>query len=216
MRVFASWSGGKDSALATHRALAQGHQVVCLLSFVSEDGRRSRSHRVPVSALQAQAEAMGLPLLCFRTSWEKYEENFKRAVDELKREGVAGGVFGDLELEEHRQWVGRVCGEVGIEPFLPLWRAESAALVEEFLELGFKALVVATRLDPSLLGRSLDWAFLAEVEKLGSHPMGENGEYHTFVTDGPLFRRPLVVLPGERREGQGVWFLDLSVRLGER
>ncbi len=216
MRIFASWSGGKDSALATYLALTQGHEVVCLLNFVSEDGLRSRSHGISISALRAQAEAMRLPLLCFSTSWEEYEENFKRAVGRLRDEGVEGGVFGDMELEEHREWVERVCGELQVKPLLPLWQVDPNELMNEFLNLGFKAVIVATRLDPGLLGKELNREVLAELEGLGSHPCGENGEYHTFVTAGPLFRRRLLVFPGERMESQGVWFLDLSVRLVER
>ncbi len=214
MRVFVSWSGGKDSALAAYRALSQGYQLSCLVNFVSEDGTRSRSHGIRREVIAMQAEAMGIPLIQVATSWEGYEENFKRAVARLRREGVEGGVFGDIDIEEHRQWVERVCGEVGVKPLLPLWLAEPEELLEEFLGLGFKAIVVATTLGRELLGRSLDRPLLTEIKALGAHPSGEHGEYHTFVNDGPIFQRRLKVTQGEVRKKGDIWLMDISTALG--
>ncbi|MBC8255166.1 MAG: diphthine--ammonia ligase, partial [Ardenticatenia bacterium] len=161
-----------------------------------------------------QAKAIGIPLIQVKTSWEEYEENFKQAVRGLKNKGVEGGVFGDIDIEEHRQWVERVCGELGIKPLLPLWLIDPEELLGEFLALGFKAIVVATKLDKDLLGRDLDKPLLTEVKGLGAHPSGEYGEYHTFVTDGPIFQRPLKVVGGEIGEKDGSWRLDISAELG--
>ena len=214
MKVFASWSGGKESALATYKAISHGYQVSYLVSFVSEDGERSRSHGIKAEVLRLQAEATGIPLMQVRTSWEDYEENFKRVVTELKEKGVEGGVFGDMDLEEHREWIERVCGELEIQPILPLWKMEPGALLTEFWEIGFKAIVVATRLEESLLGRSLDKAFLEEIERFSSHPCGESGEYHTLVTDGPIFQGPLKVTQGKKERRDNVWFLEISAGPG--
>jgi diphthine-ammonia ligase len=214
MNLFASWSGGKESALATYKAIAQGYQVSYLVNFVSEDGKRSRSHGIGAEVLALQAEAAGIPLIQVRTSWEDYEENFRRAVTELKEKGVQGGVFGDMDLEEHREWIERVCSELDIQPVLPLWKMEPEALLAEFWESGFKAIVVATRLEERLLGRALDKAFLEEVKSLNSHPCGESGEYHTLVTDGPIFQRPLKVTQGRKERKDDVWFLEISAELG--
>jgi len=212
VKVFASWSGGKESALATYKAILQGYQVSYLLNFISEDGERSRSHGILAKILDLQAKAIGIPMVQVKTSWENYEENFKKVVTELKEKGISGGVFGDIDLEEHREWVERVCGELGIKPILPLWGLESEKLLREFLALGFKAKVVATKLDVSLLGRDVDETLIAEIQRFNCHPCGESGEYHTFVFDGPIFKTPLEVIPGKKEKRDNVWFLEISVR----
>ena len=213
MKVFSSWSGGKECALATYKATSQGHEVPYLLNFISEDGERSRSHGTKASVLALQAEAIGIPLIQMQTSWEDYEENFKKAVRELQDKGIEGGVFGDMDLEEHREWVERVCSEVGMKAFLPLWGIKAEDLIEEFLKLKFKAIVVATRLEKNLLGKVLDKDLVRQISKLGSHPCGENGEYHTFVTDGPIFRRALKVTGGESKKRDNIWFWEISAEL---
>jgi uncharacterized protein (TIGR00290 family) len=213
MKVFTSWSGGKECALATYKAISQGHKVLYLLNFISEGGERSRSHGIRASVLALQAEAIGIPLIQVKTSWEDYEENFKRVVRELKDKGIEGGVFGDIDLQEHRDWVERVCGEVGIKAFLPLWQVRPEELIDEFIRLEFKAMVVATRLEESLLGKVLDKAIIRRIVKLGSHPCGENGEYHTFVTAGPIFRRLLNITRDGRERRDDMWFLEISAEL---
>lgn len=214
MKVFASWSGGKECSLATYKAISQGHEVLCLVNFVSEDGERSRSHGILARTLELQAKAIGIPIIQVKTSWEDYEANFKKVVMELKEKGISGGVFGDIDLEEHREWVERVCGELGIKPVLPLWGLESEKLLREFLALGFKAKVVATKLDKSLLGRDVDETLIAEIQRFNCHPCGESGEYHTFVSGGPIFERPLRIIPGRTEKRDGVWFLEILVQSG--
>ncbi len=213
MKVFSSWSGGKECALATYKAISQGHEVSYLVNFISEDGERSRSHGTKASVLALQAEAMGIPLIQVKTSWENYEENFKKVVRELKAKGIEGGVFGDIDLEEHREWVERVCSEVGIKALLPLWGIKAEKLIDELLKLKFKAMVIATRLEEGLLGKVLDKALVRQISKLGSHPCGESGEYHTFVTDGPIFRRALKVTSGESKKRDNIWFQEISAEL---
>ena len=213
MKIFASWSGGKDRALATCKVIKQGHEVRYLLNFISEDGAACRAHGIPPDVIALQAEAMGIRLLQVRTSWDNYEENFKRTVRDLKEQGIEGGVFGDMDIAEHRAWIERVCAETGITPLLPLWQVEPAKLMDEFLKLGFKALVVATRLDKKLLGRVLDTKLLGEIKELGSHICGENGEYHSYVTDGPIFMRALNIIPKEIIEKDGSSLLNITAEL---
>ena len=213
MKVFSSWSGGKECALATYKAISQGHEVLYLLNFISEDGERSRSHGIKAGVLALQAEAIGIPLIQLKTSWENYEENFKKVVKELKDKGIEGGVFGDMDLEEHREWVERVCGEVGIKAFLPLWGTKPEKLIDEFLKLKFKATVIATKLEEDLLGKVLDKALVRRIVRLGSHPCGESGEYHTFVTAGPIFRRALKIYKAERERRDNMWFWEISAEL---
>jgi len=109
--------------------------------------------------------------------------------------------------------VERVCSEVGIKAFLPLWGIKAEELIEEFLKLKFKAIVVATRLEENFPGKILDKALVRQISKLGSHPCGEHGEYHTFVTDGPIFRQALKVTRGERKKRDNVWFWEISAEL---
>ncbi len=213
MKVFASWSGGKECALATYRAISQGYEVLYLVNFISEDGERSRSHGIKAGVLASQAEAIGIPLIQVKTSWEEYEENFKKVVRELKHKGIEGGVFGDIDLKEHREWVERVCNELGIKAFLPLWGTKAEELIGEFLKLEFKAMVVATRLEESLLGKVLDETLVSQVTKLGSHPCGEGGEYHTFVTAGPIFKKTLKITQGAKEKRDNMWFLEISAKL---
>jgi diphthine-ammonia ligase len=213
MKVFSSWSGGKECALATYKAISQRHEVLYLLNFISEDGERSRSHGIKASVLALQAEAIGISLIQVKTSWENYEESFKKIVRELRDKGIEGGVFGDMDLEEHREWVERVCSEIGIKAFLPLWGIKAEKLIGEFLKLKFKAIIIATRLKETFLGKVLDKALVRQIIKLGSHPCGENGEYHTFVTEGPIFRKALKVTQGERKRKDNVWFWEISAEL---
>lgn len=221
MKIFVSWSGGKDSALAAYRAQRQGHQVVCLLNVIAEDGIRTRSHGLPAQVIELQAQAMGVPLIQVKTSWEEYEVRFKDAVQALIGKGVTGGVFGDMALDEHREWVERVCAEVWIHPLLPLWGEDPYALLEEFWALGFRTLVVASRLGPESPGRWLDRKLVTEMVARGAHPCGEEGEYHTLVIDGPLFRHPLPIRWNHQTESaislhQDVWFLNVKATLESR
>jgi uncharacterized protein (TIGR00290 family) len=193
--------------------MSQGHEVLHLLNFTSEDGDRSRSHGTKASILALQAEAIGIPLIQVKTSWEDYEDNFKTAVKQLKEKGIEGGVFGDMDLEEHREWVERVCGEVGIKALLPLWGMKTEELIEEFLKLKFKAIVITTKLQKDFLGRFLDEALTKQMSKAGCHPCGENGEYHTFVTEGPIFKRMLEVTGGKTTQRDRVWFWEISAEL---
>ncbi|MFA4836426.1 MAG: diphthine--ammonia ligase [Dehalococcoidia bacterium] len=212
MNVFASWSGGKDCTLATYKAMAQGHSVLYLLNFIADDGERSVSHGIKASVLVAQSEAIGIPLIQMKTAWGEYENNFKKVVGELKEKGITAGVFGDIYLAEHREWIERVCGETGIQAIFPLWGSSTLDLIGEFLELGFKSLIVATQAQyETLLGQSMDRDLVNRLIELGSDPCGEGGEYHTLVTSGPIFKKGLEITTGKREKRDNVWFLDISL-----
>jgi len=124
-KTFVSWSGGKETSLACYKAIQdESLKVKYLLNMVSEDGRRSRSHGVSAALLKAQSDAMGIPIIQRKTTWESYEEVFKEAVSKLKKEGIEIGVFGDIDLQGHRDWVERVSKEIEIKPLLPLWKED--------------------------------------------------------------------------------------------
>jgi uncharacterized protein (TIGR00290 family) len=213
--VFCSWSGGKDSALALHEAVRAGAVPRLLVAMMTEGGERSRSHGLSRAVLEAQAAAVGLPIAFGTASWDGYEQEMVRVLGEgIAEHGTPVGVFGDIDIERHREWVEAVAARAGAEACLPLWRRERRVLMDGLLVAGFQAMVVAVRdgaLPPELLGRTIDAALVEEVERAGADAAGENGEYHSLVLDGPIFRRPLAVEPGERILLDGVWFLDVKV-----
>lgn len=208
--VFASWSGGKDSSLACYKAMKGGFEVSHLLNFLSEDGKRERAHGTRSFLLQLQSKATGIPIVQVNASWAGYESKFKHAVEELKSEGVEGGVFGDIDLIEHREWVERICGDLKREPILPLWGLDPEDVLHEFIEEGFEAMVVATRIKEEWLGRKIDKHFIDDLKKFDFHLSGESGEYHTFVIDGPIFKRRIKVGGLKRMHVGENWFLDIK------
>ena len=222
--VFTSWSGGKDCCLACYRAVARGLKVRYLANMVAEDGKRSYSHGLAPRVLEAQAQAIGIPLIQRRARRDNYEAEFKKMLLSLKEEGISGGVFGDIDLDEHRQWIERVCGDVAVTPYLPLWGEKQEELLKDFISLGFTAIVVAAKaelFDREWLGRKVDRDFLDHLEVLKETkevtPCGEAGEYHTLVVDGPLFERRLEILRSRRVLREGRWFLSiLEVGLGDK
>ena len=190
MSAVASWSGGKDSCLAVWRSHVP---VTVLLTMFDETGARSRSHGLPPEILSAQARAMGLEFRSRVATWKSYEREFIDELRRLRADGHTHVVFGDIEIQDHRDWEERVCAEAGIEPLLPLWHEPRAALVEEFWNAGFRAVVVCTddrALGPEYCGREFDRAFVASLPA-GVDACGENGEFHTFVYDGPCFAAPV-------------------------
>ncbi|QTN23907.1 diphthine--ammonia ligase [Rhizobacter sp. AJA081-3] len=193
MSAFFSWSGGKDSMLALHRALAAGVRVEVLLAMFDEGGERSRSHAIPPHLMRAQADALGIELVIGLAGWADYEAVFTARLREFAARGITHGLFGDIDLQPHRDWEEKVCAAAGLRAELPLWQEPRRALVDELLALGYRARVVcvdARFLDASFCGREFDAAFLADLPE-GVDACGENGEFHTFVFDGPRFARPV-------------------------
>ncbi len=211
-KVFSSWSGGKESCLACYKALSEGFDVSYLLNFVSEDGKRSRAHGISSDLIALQAKAMGIPIIQVKSSWEGYEAKFKEAVEELKKKGVKGGVFGDMDLQEHKEWVDRVCSEVQVASIEPLWGNDPQEILNEFVNAGFKAIVIKVKANlfgKEWVGRELNEQFIKDLPE-EIHPCGEHGEYHTFVIDGPLFQRKIEITKSDKKFKDGTWLLDIS------
>lgn len=212
----ASWSGGKDSCFALYKALKQGYNVKYLLTFISRESQRGCFHGIERDLLKLQAETIGIPLVQKETTadMKKYEEEFKEAVSALDDAGSM--IFGDIYLLDHKSWVERVCGDLNIQMVEPLWNIPAEKIVEEFVDLGFKAVIVscqAEKLDKSFIGRIVDKPLIAELKKRNVCPCGENGEFHTFVFDGPLFKRKIEILESEPILKEGFWkhwFLDIK------
>lgn len=210
---FCSWSGGKDSCLALYHAIQSEGIPKALLTMFTEDGERSRSHGLPIGVIQQQAKALGIPLFARNASWDEYEDVLTCALRDFKQQEIGCGVFGDIDLEPHLEWVKRVCSSVAVEAYEPLWKKSRHDLLEEFLHLGFAATIVAVKqdaLDMSFLGQSLDRQIVLEMEKAGIDVSGEEGEYHTVVTNGPLLSSPIHIKSRGQVVRNGYCFLDIE------
>ncbi len=212
-KAFCCWSGGKESLLSLYRAKKSGIHISYLVNMISENGKYSRSHGLSSELLKLQAKALGISIVQRKTTWKTYEEEFKKAVSDFRREGIQAGVFGDIDLQEHKDWVERVSKDVGIVPLLPLWKERRERLLKEFIDLGFKAIIVATQaefLGKEWLGREINNEFIKELKALGNIDLcGEKGEFHTFVTSGPLFKKRIEITKSRKRYKKGRWFLDI-------
>jgi len=215
-KVFVSWSGGKEASLSCYRVMKNLNvESAYLLNMVSEDGTHSRSHGLGVEVLKAQADAIGVPIVQKRATWRDYEGEFKKALADFKKKGVEVGVFGDIDVQEHRDWVERVCEESEIKPLLPLWQGERRFLLEEFIDAGFKAIIVAVNLlflGEEWLGREINKEFMDDLRKLSNVDLcGEKGEYHTFVYDGPFFKKPISFTIGKKIFTKTHGFLEIKI-----
>jgi diphthine-ammonia ligase len=204
MKVVASWSGGKDSCFACYKAIQEGHDVSNLLIMMS-DPSVSNFHLIRSDMLDAQSEAIGIPIVKWTTTAETYEQEFKNALLKMKAEGVEGIVTGDVfDVALHEAgWLDRICKEVGLTPVRPLWHRDTTKILDEFINDGFKATLVRVKLDllgMDWLGREIDRKFFDDLLKLGTVDLcGEHGEFHTFVTDGPLFKKQRIeILESEK------------------
>lgn len=199
MKATVSWSGGKDSCFACYKAMEEGFEIQSLLTMMNNRGESS-FHMINADLLDAQSAAIGIPIVKCTTAPETYEHDFKNSLRQLRSAGVGGIVTGDIfEVAQHEAgWLERVCKETGMKPIRPLWRRNTRQILDEFIELGFKATVVRVNLGllgEEFLGRSLDTEFLSELARLENiDPCGERGEYHTLVTDGPLFNNRIEIL----------------------
>jgi uncharacterized protein (TIGR00290 family) len=216
VKAWLAWSSGKDSAWALHVLRASPEvEVVGLLTTVNEIHDRVAMHGVRRSLLQAQADALGLPLVLapipHPCSNEEYEVVMAGAVARAREQGVEAFAFGDLFLEDIRRYRESRLAGTGLEPLFPLWKRPTAALAEEMIAGGLRARVVTVdprQLSPAFAGREFDRGFLADLPA-GVDACGENGEFHTFAWDGPMFRRPLDLRPGAVVEREGFVFADL-------
>ena len=203
MKVAASWSGGKDSCFACFKAIQEGFKVVNLLTMMSRDGR-SNFHMIKADLLDAQAKALGIPLIKRETTSITYEQEFKKSLQQLKIAGVQGLVTGDIsEVPLHEEgWLNRICREIGLKPIKPLWNLDTKQIFCEFINSGFEAVVVRVNtklLNLNWLGRRLNERFFRDIVEIGNvDPCGEGGEYHTLVTDGPSFKKRIQILESRK------------------
>lgn len=221
-----SWSGGKDSALALYHCLKGDMLNICgLVTTVNEANNRISMHGVAVELLRQQAESIGIPLFVIplpeNCTLSHYEVTISDFLKKSISDGVEGIVFGDIFLEDIRKYREAQLEKDGLKAIFPLWGLSTELVASEFLSLGFKSIVTCIDggiLNENLVGHYYSSQFLGVLPP-GVDPCGENGEFHTFVTDGPIFSNPISVELGERvvkeypnpqgGEPKRFWFVDL-------
>lgn len=203
-KVLLNWSGGKDSALTLHElSVDGGYEVAALLTTVTEDYDRISIHGVRRSLLEKQAQSLSLPLeivsITKNATNEEYEAKMRETLTRYKNQGVLSAVFGDIFLEDIREYREKNLSQVGMKAVFPIWHRDTSELARNFITLGFKAVVTCVdshALDGSFVEREYDERFLADLPS-SVDPCGENGEFHSFVYDGPIFRERISHTRGE-------------------
>lgn len=211
MSYIASWSGGKDSCFALYEAMSRGYQISHLVNFISKEFHRVSFHGTEARLIQLQSHALGIPVLQKETTWDGYEQEFKEAVRSLISGGTEGMVFGDIYLQEHKDWAERVCHDLGIKAIEPLWGRKMEDILNGFVKEGFEAIIVSAQsnlVDKDWIGKRLDKVFIEYLQKKGVDICGENGEYHTVVTNGPILDGRIRLIESKVISRNNYWFLD--------
>jgi uncharacterized protein (TIGR00290 family) len=214
--VLVSWSGGKDSCMALREIERTGNiRVEALLTTVTRDFDRISMHGVRRTLLERQAASLGIPLhqifISKGASNDEYEAAMGEAFSQYRDRGIDTVVFGDLFLEEIRAYRERLIAKHNMASLYPVWGRDTSKLINDFISLGFKSAIVCVdpaKLDPSFVGRVIDEGLLAQLPP-HVDPCGENGEFHTFVFDGPIFKNPVKFSFGEVVCRDSFWFCDL-------
>lgn len=212
MSYIASWSGGKDSCMALYKAMAKGYRISSLVNFISKEYKRVSFHGTEAKLIHLQANSVDLPLMQKETTNNGYEQEFKEAVKCLIPNGIKGMIFGDIYLEEHKGWVERVCKDLGIEAVEPLWGMNTKKILTDFIEAGFEALIVSAQskyINQEWIGQKVSKDFIEYLEDRGIDLCGENGEYHTLVTNGPIFKKVINIIDSRTIKKEDHLFLDI-------
>lgn len=219
------WSGGKDSALALYRVQQAGEYEVCaLLTTLNGAHQRVSMHGIEEKLLDLQAEAIGLPLIkvmVIEATNSAYESAMLKALSAYKERGIHYVVFGDIYLQDIRRYREQLLGHIGMEAVFPLWGMDTHRLLDAFIAEGFKTITCCVDeavLDSSFAGKVIDATFAGLLPE-GVDPCGENGEYHTFCYDGPIFSRPIPLQVDDLvhrniehgNEIHSFWYADLQL-----
>lgn len=224
LKVASCWSGGKDSCLAYFKAARYGYGIVSLVNLVSKDNRLVSFHEINQNLIEAQAKAVGIPLLQEKVvsqeaEPERFEQEVKNLVKKLADKGIKGLVFGYSDPEDRQRYLSKkICSELDLKLIEPLCGKDSKEILKEFIELGFKAVIVkidSRILDKSWLGHLIDkdfFDYLREREESGDFiDFGGNlGEFHTFVIDGPIFKKKIKLLETSKIKKGSSWVLDIK------
>jgi len=215
-QVLMSWSGGKDSCLALYEIQQAHHyQVAALLTTITQDYDRISMHGVRRELLERQVASLGLPLhevlITKSATNQEYEAKFIEACAAYREQGIDSIVFGDLFLEDIKKYRDEFLARHALKGLYPVWQRNTTHFIREFIALGFKAIITCVNgdiLGPAFAGRIIDDDFLSALPS-NVDPCGENGEFHTFVYDGPNFKDPVRFTKGEVVQRDGFWFCDL-------
>jgi uncharacterized protein (TIGR00290 family) len=211
MNIACSWSGGKDSCYALMKALQNGHSLKAIVNMMNENGRISRSHGLPLSVLEQQARAMQVPLIAEATSWNEYQLHFVQSLNRIRQDfSVEAMVFGDIDLQQHRDWEEMVCSKANLQALLPIWKEERTALVQEMLDAGLEIMIVScnTLMGERFLGERLTSSLCTELDSIGVDVCGENGEFHTVVINCPIFKNSISLPSHSNVLQDNYWFLQ--------
>jgi uncharacterized protein (TIGR00290 family) len=214
-KILLSWSGGKDSCMALYEIQKSNGYETALLTTVTEDYDRISMHGVRRTLLEKQAESLGLRLIKIyiskKSTQEEYELRMKEVLTNHQKEGVSSVAFGDIFLEDLRKYREENLYRIGMKGIFPIWRKNTSELIRRFIGLGFKAVVTSVdpkALDPSFAGMVIDDDFLSQLP-VQVDPCGENGEFHSFVFDGPIFEKEVKFSSGEVVLRDSFYFCDL-------
>jgi len=213
MKFVASYSGGKESALAVHCAIEQGHEPIALITTYSADAGRSHFHGLTEDVLESLSQSLNIPLWLVKTSGDEYARDFETALLRAKEQGATACVFDDIDIEGHLKWCSERCENVGIEALFPLLGRSRKDVVYEVIDCGFAAniTIVNTKyLGDDVLGKTLTREIAEHIAAQGADICGENGEYHTFVSAGPIFKAPVEFVFGEKAVRDGFAMLPVS------
>jgi uncharacterized protein (TIGR00290 family) len=204
LKALFNWSGGKDSSLCLYKMLkSKEYDISYLLTTISRQYNRISQHGVRTELLEQQTDSIGIPLYKLIMpefpTMEAYNDLMKQTLAKFKNEDISVSIFGDIFLEDLRKYREEKLAEADFTGVFPLWKMDTKKLVQEFIDLEFKAVIVCVdekKLDKSFAGREIDEAFLKDLPD-DVDPCGENGEYHSFVYDGPIFKKPVAFTKGE-------------------
>jgi uncharacterized protein (TIGR00290 family) len=229
-KVVFAWSGGKDSAFALHQVFKAGkYDVKYLLTTLNKEFKRVSMHGVKEELLDLQAESIGIPLLkvwVSENSFEDYENQMEQMMNKVKSEGVESVIFGDIFLDDLREYREKNMQKVKMGTVFPLWKRDTKELIKDFLSDGFQTITCCVNdanFKEDSVGRLLDEHFIADLP-INVDPCGENGEFHTFCFDGPIFKNKISFKKGERiykpleekyiedkpNSTKGFWFIELD------
>ncbi len=214
MKFVLSYSFGKDSSLALHRMLSEGHTPVALLVMVNEEQKRSYFHGADYNMMNAVSNCLQIPIIFGKSAMGDYNEVIEDCLKKAVALGAEVAVFGDIDISDHKTWADERCANAGVKTHFPLWHLERRAILDELLDNDFCCIIKSInneKLPRELLGKKIDKAMIKQFEEHGIDICGEYGEYHTLVVDGPIFKNKLCYVIKEQLDFGVTSVVDIAV-----